>query len=199
MSKFEVGQRWKNRRGTVVTIVYIGYSRMAIEVGEEEKGTRIMYTVLLNGSYSSGLSHGNDLVEQVKLQLREGAWYKRADGKVVGPCKASNAREDRQWSVSGFYYLDNGTNTLKNTELLEEVPDPTPKPTFRPFANAAEFVPYRNLWVKSSDPQGSTVCRPVAYDDNFVSFTSNSPIVFNQAFEKFQFEDGTPFGIRVQP
>jgi len=56
--KFEVGQKWKSRRGDVLTICYIGPIRIAVE---DVDG--MIYTLRLNGSCLVSGSHVNDLVE----------------------------------------------------------------------------------------------------------------------------------------
>lgn len=139
---------------------------------------------------------GFDWVPKPTLQLREGAWYRRKDGKIVGPCKPSISREDRFWTVGGYFYMHDGTNTHPNLTLEEEVSDPTPKPVYRPFVNSYEFAEYRDRWVRSSNTDNNLICRAMAYNDTFVFFNED-PITMEKAFEKLLFEDGTPFGVRV--
>jgi hypothetical protein len=139
---------------------------------------------------------GFDWVPKPKLQLREGAWYKRKDGKIVGPCKRSTDKADRPWSIAAIYYKDDGTNTINWATIIEEVPDPTPKPVYRPFANRQEFSEHRDRWVKSSNADNNLLCRALAYNDTFVFFNED-PITMEEAFKKLLFEDGTPFGVKV--
>jgi hypothetical protein len=134
---------------------------------------------------------GFDWVPKPKLQLREGAWYRRKDGKIVGPCEPSTSREDRFWTVAGYFYTHDGTNTHPSLTLEEEVSDPTPKPVYRPFANAAEFAPHRDRWLLS----GSERLKVIWYSD--VSLCSTKFWCWKEAFHKFTFEDGTPFGVKV--
>jgi hypothetical protein len=163
-----------------------------------------------DGSLYDGEASGYDLVEHLpdctsyawepkpKMQLKEGAWYKNAHGHVVGPCKPSTDRNDRPWIVDGIYYQDDGTNTLAGCHLVEEVPDPTPKPVYRSFHSAAEFAPYRCRWVipkKYSIPMGlAFLC--YSYSDEGI-YTKNGTIGWASMLRDFQFEDGTPFGVKV--
>jgi hypothetical protein len=61
----------------------------------------------------------------------------------------------------------------------------------RPFANAEEFKPHRDRWwkVKGAD----TVYPPGHYKD--VGYNGST---WQQAFNDFVFDDGTPFGVKVE-
>lgn len=72
-------------------------------------------------------------------------------------------------------------------DLIEQVVEPK----FRPFANAAEFEPHRNRWLLS----GSERLKVIWYSD--VNMCSTKFWCWKEAFHKFTFEDGTPFGVRV--
>jgi len=74
------------------------------------------------------------------------------------------------------------------------------EPTYRPFANAAEFMPHRDRWVKSKLDLSShnRVGRVVQYDDQRAYFTNgeaHSSRDWDYLFKHMVFEDGTPFGI----
>lgn len=121
-----------------------------------------------------------------KLQLREGAWYERVDGKIVGPC--SRYEGNRPWVVSGWMYDDDGTNSIKSIQLVREV-DP-PKPKYRPFKNADEFKPHRERWLVCK--AFGTMKRVCGFDDKGIWFP---PASYQEAFEQYTFDDGTPVGV----
>jgi hypothetical protein len=130
------------------------------------------------------------------LQLREGAWYERRDGKVVGPC---TSRVDKMypWRVACKWYTNSGRYEAGNTEpcifdLIREVPDPSPKPSYRPFANAEEYKPFRDMWVRTKE-DGGRIHRIRALNSCGIWF-SGIHFTFNEAFRELKFEDGKPFG-----
>ena len=78
------------------------------------------------------------------------------------------------------------------------------EPTYRPFANAAEFAPHRNKWVKS---KLDASCYPnrvgvvVQYDDERAYFTNGDVSAgrgWDYLFQHMLFEDGTPFGYAIE-
>ena len=73
---------------------------------------------------------------------------------------------------------------------------------YRPFANAAEFMPHRDKWVKSKIDNANLVGRAVQYDDALAYF-SNGVVIsgrgWDYLFQHMLFEDGTPFGTNVKP
>ena len=70
---------------------------------------------------------------------------------------------------------------------------------YRPFANAAEFEPHRDKWIRRSHT-GSDIAgcfRVLAYNDTEI-WDSWSKQTYHQMFhDGRQFEDGTPFGVEV--
>jgi len=71
-------------------------------------------------------------------------------------------------------------------------PPKPPEPQYRPFANAAEFEPYRNKWWRHKTSNSKNP--PLGYSD-----THWGGMPFGLAFDKYEFEDGSPFGVRVEP
>ncbi len=123
-----------------------------------------------------------------KLQLREGAWYKRADGVIVGPCRRkTNENNPGPWIVGPCWYNDDGTNCHGPWRLVREV-DP-PKPKYRPFKTADEFKPHRERWLVSKE--SNTLKRVCGFNDKGIWFTAS----YQNAFDQYTFEDGTPFGV----
>ena len=71
---------------------------------------------------------------------------------------------------------------------------------YRPFANAAEFEPHRNRWIKQSyiDDSCEVGCfRVHRYDDKGV-YNVGEHFTYQEMFDDGKcFDDGTPFGIEV--
>jgi hypothetical protein len=61
------------------------------------------------------------------MQIEEGKWYRRRDGKIVGPAKVS-AFPTYSWSVNSLLYTDEGfylyTKKVSYFDLVEEVKPP---------------------------------------------------------------------------
>lgn len=135
---------------------------------------------------------GFDWVPKPKLQLREGAWYERKDGKVVGPCKPyDDEQTDGLWSMGGCWYRDDGSTPHEPWHLIREVEPPKPpEPKYRAFKNAEEFKPHRDKWWKYKD--GDVIWPPACYSDEGYCDTDWDYCFVNQVFD-----DGTPFGIRI--
>ncbi len=130
---------------------------------------------------------GFDWVPPPKLQLREGAWYERKDGVVVGPCEPKNGPVF-PWMVGEYFYRHDGTNNTEPTFLIREVDPPQPK--YRPFKNAEEFKPFRDCWWYRDDNGTRRYFPPQYYDDK-----CHGGVTFVRRFETCFFEDGTPFGV----
>ena len=71
---------------------------------------------------------------------------------------------------------------------------------YRAFANAAEFKPHRDRWVRRSHagrPDAKGCCKVCAYD-NWGIFDRGSKISYEEMFnDGMQFDDGSPFGGEV--
>ena len=77
------------------------------------------------------------------------------------------------------------------------VPIEPPKPQYRPFASAAEFMPHADRWI-ISDKFPETKWRPTGLSDAGVSWDSRG-YGYGYLLEsgaKFA-DDGTPFGFRI--
>lgn len=71
-----------------------------------------------------------------------------------------------------------------------------PEPTYRPFANAEEMFPHRNRWVKDKNSNEFSTIR--WFRDDVVAIGGRPGNPYQEAFEKFTFDDGTPFGVKVE-
>jgi len=67
---------------------------------------------------------------------------------------------------------------------------------YRPFGNAEEFKPHRNRWWRmaypSTEDSHPTFRSPCSYNDKH--YGGNS---WEWCFERYVFDDGTPFGVEV--
>jgi hypothetical protein len=63
---------------------------------------------------------------------------------------------------------------------------------YRPFANAEEFKPHRNRWWRFKDTPDPLVFPCDQYNDR-----GPARCTWQQAFNGRVFDDGTPFGVRV--
>jgi hypothetical protein len=66
------------------------------------------------------------------------------------------------------------------------------EPAYRPFANAAEFMPHRERWVI----EGQRICKPQVYSDSYIEVNTTN-YEWDLAFRLLAFEDGSPFGVEV--
>ena len=101
----------------------------------------------------------------------------------------------------------NGLSTvvawMPTSELpeFEPVPD-TPKPKYRPFANATEFAPYADKWIARANKENPTIAgayRPAGYDDHgiWVVIETNRQ-TYRELFDQGRrFLDGSVFGVEV--
>jgi len=66
---------------------------------------------------------------------------------------------------------------------------------YRPFANAAEFEPHRDRWIRHKSNSDSYM-RIDGYGNKGVTIQGHAHD-FNKMLEDRTFDDGTPFGIEV--
>jgi hypothetical protein len=66
---------------------------------------------------------------------------------------------------------------------------------YRPFANAEEFKPHRDRWIRFR--QSLISYRITEYSDTGVAIGSEAPWDYDAAFASLVFDDGTPFGVEV--
>jgi hypothetical protein len=101
------------------------------------------------------------------------------------------------WSTQSNKFLLAWQDDAYDSSLIYIVPIDPPKPTYRPFANAAEFMPYANKFVvcKGSDEY----YKVNVVNNNLIWFTSKSQNALNyrELLADFEFDDGTPCGVKV--
>lgn len=102
--------------------------------------------------------------------------------------------------------MEHGWSTAPlSGEHLTPLPDcngwdwqpPKPEPQYRPFANAAEFAPHRDRWLRNKT--GNMLSRPVGYSNEHVYFISSVGSEYQGSYQRLfanvTFDDGTPFGV----
>lgn len=67
---------------------------------------------------------------------------------------------------------------------------------YRPFANAEEFTPHRDKWLK--DANHNSLFQPGRYGDLGVYLTRVEVICWDALLKHYPFEDGTPCGVLVE-
>jgi len=99
-----------------------------------------------------------------------------------------------EWVVSseGRPIKWNHKTTYNGYAIIRKIEKPK---QYRPFANAAEFEPHRDRWVRyrGDDYGGSRV----AFYDNTHARIDDDVDNWNGHFKDYTFDDGTPFGIEV--
>jgi hypothetical protein len=97
---------------------------------------------------------------------------------------AMNTAEPYQMAQDGFRYQ----------AIVRKIEKPK---QYRPFANAEEFKPHRDRWVRhiASD----TCSKVIGYNDRSVKFGTNKGYWdYEMACETWVFGDGTPFGVECE-
>jgi hypothetical protein len=71
---------------------------------------------------------------------------------------------------------------------------------YRPFANAAEFKPHRDRWLTRIDENGQQIDGEFqldGFDDTGIWLGAN-PLSYRDALDRgHTFDDGTPFGVKI--
>jgi hypothetical protein len=90
-----------------------------------------------------------------------------------------------------------------NRVIIRKIEKPA---KYRPFANAEEFKPHRDRWVRvigdcddcEFDPDDiGDVCKIQLYNDTAIIFYHNC-VCYHSGFQCLVFDDdGTPFGVRI--
>jgi hypothetical protein len=126
---------------------------------------------------------------------KAGQWYKSRDYGIMLCCNGLS-----------FWTPITETVDLGERDELTHLPDctgwdwqpPKPEKKYRPFANAAEFMPHRGRWVKSELEDFSSAI--VSCTDRAVWLGSATiGTSYGEMCKDFTFaDDGTPFGVEVQ-
>jgi hypothetical protein len=103
---------------------------------------------------------------------------------------------------SAEHYLNNGgylscatCRTSACYPIIRKIEQPA---RYRQFANAEEFKPHRDRWVRHKDDTPDAAFRVLEYRDSGVMNISGEPMYFADAFSELFFDDdGTPFGVKI--
>ena len=108
----------------------------------------------------------------------------------IGSPKAGNWYID----VYGEPVLIDSEWSSKNAVIVRKIEKPK---QYRPFANAAEFKPHRDRWVRRSENEGAFL----VFDYSEKGFCADdwNPVSWEELFNMgYVFDDdGTPFGVEV--
>jgi hypothetical protein len=107
------------------------------------------------------------------------AFDKRAKVWVLGSKEWVKTWQEREYD-SRYVYI-----------VPIDPPSP-PEPQYRPFANAAEFEPYRDKWWRYKSQGSDEYNPPVAFNDKL-----HANQCWQDSFENKVFADDTPFGVHV--
>ena len=91
----------------------------------------------------------------------------------------------------GEYCEYTGTDESANYVVIRKNPK-----RYRPFANAAEFEPHRDKWIKRKSGNVDHRIKTHSYN-NLKHYTGDIGDTWKAMFDDFEFEDGTPFGVEV--
>jgi hypothetical protein len=144
------------------------------------------------------------------LQLKEGAYYENADGKIVGPLYRDSCGK---WVAkikpdgSGHWYRDDGTNVTPEWSLVREC-DP-PKPSYRHFKDVWEMLEHAkdraidyngNSYIIGmldirAVPEDLTVARLCSQVSGWSPWLTTKSLNDHCTFA----DTGEPCGVRVDP
>jgi hypothetical protein len=97
------------------------------------------------------------------------------------------------WSHANKCWMITGGYIVKGEAYIVPIDPPAPpEPQYRPFANAAEFEPYRDRWIVN--PGSGTYRRIELYGDEGAMGMSWEGLFRNRTFD-----DGSPCGVKVEP
>jgi hypothetical protein len=86
---------------------------------------------------------------------------------------------------------------LRQYAIIRKIEKPA---AYRPFANAEEFKPHRDRWIcrlYNGRPDAKGCYKVSAYDDRG-TFANDGKTSYQDMFEEGRvFDDGTPFGVRI--
>jgi hypothetical protein len=108
-------------------------------------------------------------------------------------------------AAKGEWYIDNDGTPYLNPLSKSVYPHPIIRKieklaTYRPFANAEEFRPHRDRWIcrlYNGRPDAKGCYKVSAYDDRG-TFANDGKTSYQDMLEEGRvFDDGTPFGVKI--
>lgn len=109
----------------------------------------------------------------------------------VGKAKRGDFYVDMAGSAIEWNHSDE--TSFVNYVIIRKIEKPK---QYRPFANAAEFEPHRERWLKQKLENADHRFKTQAYN-NRMHYAGDDGEEWEAAFDYFEFEDGTPFGVEV--
>jgi hypothetical protein len=104
----------------------------------------------------------------------------------------------------GEHVIDGNGNPCKITSITSEIfaiIRKIEKPAkYRPFESAEEFKPHRDRWLARIDENGQQIDGEFQLDgfDNTGIWLGANPLGYKDALDRgHTFDDGTPFGVRI--
>lgn len=127
---------------------------------------------------------------------------KRNEAKILVPIISAYA-EGRilQYKEKEVWRDIEDSEGLSIKTIIEEAENYRIKPEYRPFANTEEcwqeMLKHQPFgWVK--DRNGSKFIIGAVDSDNTIFICDYGTRTFDEVFEKYTFEDGTQFGVKVE-
>jgi len=96
-----------------------------------------------------------------------------------------------EWTLDDFGnpFMFIRENSTSFRPIIRKIEKPA---KYRPFANAAEFKPYRNRWWYRDDNNVRRHFPPAGYSDQ-----AHGGATWQHRFDTCFFDDGTPFGVKI--
>jgi hypothetical protein len=194
--KVEMGKKYRTKSGLDVELIGVDFTGCPVAgiVKFREGGSQVWHWSR-EGFYVGGLHHDADLVEATEPPaIPEGwtAWhggecpvYDRAQVEII--CRDGVRQQPLSASAWTWNHNDNSGDIIAYRVV---------EPKYRPFQNVAEYEQHRDRWLIYKD---ESLYRSWCYDNQGV-FVGNKTLRFQwkYAFEVLKFDDGTPFGVRVE-
>lgn len=191
--KIEMGKKYRTRSGLDVELIgtdFDGvYSVKGIVWNRDRKQ---IWSWTTDGSF--GIDPDRDLIEVTEPMIPEGwtAWHGGecpVGGDTIVKVIYRNGTERASTTASAYDWHHYPTASDIIAYRVVE-------PTYRPFENVAEYEKHRDRWLIYKD---ESLYRSWCYDNQGV-FVGIHTLRFQwkYAFEVLKFDDGTPFGVRVE-
>jgi hypothetical protein len=191
----EMGKKYRTKSGLDVELIGTdfggGYPVRGIVF---YRGEKHIWSWMANGFHYGSKASDHDLVEVTEPTIPEGwtAWhggdcpvYDRAQVEII--CRDGIRMQPLSASAWSWKHNDNLGDIIAYRVV---------EPTYRPFQNVAEYEQHRDRWLIYKD---ESLYRSWCYDNQGV-FVGIHTLRFQwkYAFEVLKFDDGTPFGVRVE-
>jgi hypothetical protein len=194
---------------------WFGETPSALEKRVEKEPPKVLEHVCLSGDRRYIFRTNDDSwslfypAPEPTYAERQAQWIKENDVKVGTKVKITRAfTEDEDGSCCWAHNdLVGKTGVVDNISLLnllicmdnrsmKAVPyfalEVIKEPTYRPFASAEEFKPYRDDWLTID----GSFFKPYGYNDVGL-LVENTQLTWKYVFDTYMFENGTPCGVKI--